>query len=285
MDTHAASAPTTVALTRADAALAAVRGEPVASIAARTGYPAEVIERWADVFIDAGTARVEGRDVVTSYEQRDRFLALVAHEFRTPIAIIGGWAETLETTDPPAETVRRAMSLIRRQVEHLERVARDALDAAAVATGRLRLVTADIDLPGLCRTVAESLADERIVVRNTPDPRLAIIEGDSTRLKQIVAQMFGTGLRHAGGLPLEVDILIPDEAPMFVEVRVTSRGVEMTFDDAQALFEPFARSDTSRNVGIGLYLARALAVAHGGQVGLRANGVVTELWLRVPGRP
>ena len=70
------------------ARIAAIRGEDPAAISARTGYTPELIERWADLFMDAGAARVEGRDVVTSYEQRDRFLALVAHEFRTPIAII-----------------------------------------------------------------------------------------------------------------------------------------------------------------------------------------------------
>jgi signal transduction histidine kinase len=65
-------------------------------------------------------------------------------------------------------------------------------------------------------------------------------------------------------------------------VRALVEGHELDIGEAAALLEPYARADTSFGTGLGLYLCRALLVAHGGEIGLRAEGGTSVFWFRVP---
>src|SRR5579875_2980834 len=114
---------------RVDAALAVLKGVPVAAVAAEHGVEPDLVERWARLFVEGGKLRLDGRMDPSSYEARDRFLTLIAHEFRTPLTIIAGWVETLRSGALPPTVTEAALSAIARQVAYLERIARDALDA------------------------------------------------------------------------------------------------------------------------------------------------------------
>ena len=92
--------------------------------------------------------------------------------------------------------------------------------------------------------------------------------------------------REAGAARPEPDSLVLEvrrTAP-WVEVRVVRTGAPVDPQVLRALFEPFDLNDDASGVTIGLYLARALAVAHGGAVGLDQDEDGTSFWVRVPER-
>lgn len=264
---------------RTEAVLAVLRGESVTEVAARWGATTEDLLGWVDTFCEAGEARLSEGPVLEP-TGRDRFLTLIAHEFRTPLSIIAGWADLLSAqldSQQVTELLSEALPPVRRQVSHLERVARDALDAGAAARGQLRLIVAPLKLRHLVESVLSSMRDPHLVL--LPGPEVEVV-GDASRLEQVVGGL----LEHARRLADEGDVVIELEAGEDEEVTVRAgvEGKELAIGDAAALLEPYARADTSFGTGLGLYLCRALLVAHGGEIGLRAEGHKTVFWFSIP---
>ena len=127
---------------RAEAALSVLRGVSVAQVAEERGVAPEVVLQWVDLFCEGGEARLDrespGRP---SYPGQvpDVGSARVPHPARDHLRLGGHTALV-----PRAQIREEALASIRRQVSHLERVARDALDAGAVARGKLRLIVAPV---------------------------------------------------------------------------------------------------------------------------------------------
>jgi signal transduction histidine kinase len=233
--------------------------------------------QWVDLFCAGGEARLaEGAPLepVT----RDRFLTLIAHEFRTPLSIIAGWVDVMLAGRPvPVEVLDDALPSIRRQVAHLERVARDALDAGAVARGQLRLMVAPVELRDLVAGVVSSMRDPHLVL--SAGEAVEVV-ADGSRLEQVVGGVLEHARRLAddGEVVVEIDTTADDH----VTVRALVEGRELDIADAAALLEPYARADTSFGTGLGLYLCRALLVAHGGEIGLGAESGTSVFWFSVP---
>lgn len=248
----------------------------MAEVAGRLGVDGETVLRWVDLFCEGGQTRL-AEEAPLAPGTRDRFLTLIAHEFRTPLAIISGWVELMTGPDPGPDVQTEALASIRRQVSHLERVARDALDAGALARGQLRLMVAPLELRALVGQVLSSMGDPRLVL--SPGPGLEVV-GDASRLEQVVGGLVEHARRLAQGSPVSVEVVRADGGQAFV--RASVEGHELAIGDAATLLEPYARSDTSFGTGLGLYLCRAILAAHGGEIGLQAKSGRTTFWFRVP---
>jgi signal transduction histidine kinase len=262
---------------RARAALQVLSGVAVDDVAAALGVEPELVQRWAEQYAEGGELRLSGRMDPSSFEARDRFLALIAHEFRTPLTIIGGWVETMASTDVPAATMHTALDVIAKQVIHLERIARDALDAGAVARGQLRLEVGPVRLRLLFTQVVASMLDPAIGVEPGPE---ATVLADANRLEQVAGSLLGHASRLAGSASVRVAITDEQHGQVAVEVTIADR--QIAFDDVAPLFEPYDREDTSIGTGLGLFLCRALVVAHGGEIGVRSDEAGTTFWFRLP---
>lgn len=262
---------------RVEAALSVLRGASVAQVASDVGVSPEVVLKWVDLFCDGGEARL-AQGAPLEPVSRDRFLTLIAHEFRTPLSIIAGWVDLMFAAEPlTSEVMDEALPSIRRQVAHLERVARDALDAGAVARGQLRLMVAPVKLRDLIEGVLASMRDGHLVL--VPGDEVEVV-ADGSRLEQVVGGVLEHARRLAddGTVAIEVDSSQDDH----VTVRAAVEGRELDIGEAAALLEPYARADTSFGTGLGLYLCRALLVAHGGEIGLRAESGTSVFWFSLP---
>jgi signal transduction histidine kinase len=260
-----------------EAVLAVLGGAGLADVAERYGTDAEAVQRWVEQFVEGGRLRLGGQMDSTSVEARDRFLVLIAHEFRTPLTIIGGWVETMLGTELPPTQRAQVLEVVHKQVAHLERIARDALDAGALSQGHLRLLIGPVNLRHLVRSVVSSLRDERVDL--AAGLEIEVI-GDGSRLEQVSGGVLEQARRIAGGDPLA--IVLDDDHPDHVTVRVVVEGRRLSFAEASALFEPYGRADTSVGTGLGLYLCRALLAAHGGELGIDSRGATTTLWFQLP---
>ena len=252
--------------------LTVLAGRPVAEVAEESGVEPELVGRWVAMFEEGGMTRLSGLADPNSFEARDRFLVLVAHEFRTPLTVVRGWVETLQQRDLPDDLRAEALRTVLRQVDNLERIARNALDAGAVARNQLRLTVAPVEL----RALLTHVAGETAAVRGGPD---VVVVADRTRIEQVAGDVMAHAVRLATrGLPtVEVESRRSDAV-----VTVTAVGRPLTYDEAADLFEPYGRSDTSVGTGLGLFVCRALLAAHGGEMGLRSSGEISDLWFRLP---
>lgn len=261
---------------KAKAALDVLRGASVAAVAASLDVDPESVLHWTDLFCEGGQARL-AEETPLAPGARDRFLTLIAHEFRTPLAIISGWVDMMIDGELSPEVRLEALSSIRRQVSHLERVARDSLDAGALARGQLRLMVAVVGLRALVAQVLSSMGDPQLLLADGPEVEVV---ADASRLEQVVGGVIEHARRLAAGTPVRVELDQPE--PGWAMVKASVEGHELGIGDAAALLEPYARSDTSFGTGLGLYLCRAILAAHGGEIGLRAEGDKTIFWFGLP---
>ncbi len=223
-----------------------------------------------------------------SVQTRDHFLAMLGHELRNPIAAIHTATELLLRA--PAQPERPA-SIIARQTRKLVRLVDDLLEVSRVASGKIALHRAVVDLRGAAERSAEAMAARveaaglQLELRLPPEP--VAVDGDAVRLEQVIGNLLSNAVKYTpeGG---KVAVAVARDGDAAV-LRVTDTGVGVSPELLDRIFEPFAqvtatldRSDGG--LGLGLALVRGLVGLHGGSVRARSEGpgTGTELEVRLP---
>jgi len=207
-------------------------------------------------------------------EKRDRlaFLSGIAHDLRNPLSALrlaigarGRGAQPLSQ-----ERAARTVDLVARQVERLDRMVGDLLDATRIEAGRLELRMEVADLRSLIGDVVELFSPitttHEILVHAPEEPLL--VDCDSTRIEQVLTNLVSNALKYSpNGGPVTVDASVVGSDAV---VSVTDRGIGISPEDQERIFEPFHRTGESRalvpGVGLGLSVARKIVEAHGGHM-------------------
>ncbi|SDR71137.1 Signal transduction histidine kinase [Nocardioides scoriae] len=247
-------------------------GTPTALAARRAGVEPALVHRWVRVFTEAGMARLENRPEPGIAQQRDRFLAAFAHELRTPLAVAQGWTDILADGDLPPEMTAATVDKLSSALALLAERTREAEYLAAAALGRLRVTRRPVPASELLPEGEVPFVGDLEACVDT-DPRLAA---------RALRDLWTAALTPPR--PEERELHVRVAAP-WVELRVVRTGEPIEGRVLQALFDPFDHNDDATGVSTGLYLARALAVALGGSIGLEQDGERTAFWLRLPAPP
>ena len=209
--------------------------------------------------------------------ERDRFLAKVSHELRTPLHGILGVARLmqLESRDP---TTTRRLELIEGSGMHLQGLISDLLDASVIEAGQFALHEAPFDLADELDRVAEVFtlraADKGLQFKLQLElPRPCWVRGDAARLRQVLHNLLGNAVKFTarGGLSLRA---APGLVPGSVRMTVGDSGPGMNSDEIARVFEPFQQAGAARlteGVGLGLTIAREIAIAMGGNVTVQSR--------------
>lgn len=195
---------------------------------------------------------------------RARLVGSLAHDMRSPLMAISGSLSTLGPTRPPA--VQEALlDIARRQTARLTRLTTGMLDLARLEGGQLELNRRPTRVDEVVDAVIDALGpDEGQVVVDVP--RDLHVDADPDRLDQILFNLVGNALRH-GAPPVEVRAEAEGGSVVLV---VADHGRGVPEQHRAALFDAFATNAVG-GVGLGLWLVRALADAHGGEVRYRAH--------------
>jgi PAS domain S-box-containing protein len=203
---------------------------------------------------------------------REEWASIVAHDLRQPAAAISLTAETLfriHHGELP-ERERRAFDRIKAASERLNRMINDLLDVSLIEAKRLSLQPRAVDLGALVDAVVEGLretpAARRILV-GTESEQIVWIDPD--RIHQVLGNLISNAIKY--GEPdgeIRVQAAGHDET---VEVTVTNAGAGIAPGELPALFDRFRRSAEARagrtpGLGLGLYIAKGLIEAQGGQM-------------------
>ncbi|MDZ4367593.1 MAG: ATP-binding protein, partial [Afipia sp.] len=202
-------------------------------------------------------------------------LASLSHEFRTPLNGVLGMARLLEGTRLTAEQ-RAYVAALHDSGQHLLTLVNDVLDFAKLGAGRVDLHPAPMELEGLLRGVAELLsprAREKGLEIAWAAPATPVqIRADDGRLRQILLNFAGNAVKftETGGVLLTASV--PEPGRVRFAVEDTGPGVSKSNRDR--IFEAFAQADASHadlgGAGLGLAIARRLAHAMGGEVGVES---------------
>lgn len=206
--------------------------------------------------------------------------AFLSHELRTPIHVIGSFTELLRGhleerrrlrgDDELIEPATAAVEAIDRQVAHIERIVSSLRDARAVEDGTLALQRRLLDVrgvvEGLVADLAGQLGDHPVTVTAGDGPFSALV--DDARLVQILTNLLTNAAKFSpAGAPIEVGLVTGSGE---VRVSVVDRGPGIPLEAIGDVFRRFFTLDRRRGgSGLGLYLARGLAQAHGGDLTYR----------------
>jgi len=203
-------------------------------------------------------------------------LASLSHEFRTPLNGVLGMAGLLEATKLTAEQRAYAVAL-RESGEHLLTLVNDVLDFAKLGAGRIELHPSDVDVEGLLRSVCELLSprarEKGLEIAWAAPKDMGAIRADEGRLRQILLNFAGNAVKFTqdGGVLLSVAQPTPGRLRFIVE----DTGPGVSESQRERIFEAFAQADAAHatgGAGLGLAIARRLANAMDGEVGVESAG-------------
>ena len=218
----------------------------------------------------------------------DMFVSILGHDLRTPLGAIRLAAEAIVRSTPDARALRPAGRILT-SADRMKRLIEQLLDYARARQGQgMPLHLGRVHLGELCRQAVQELEDANpqasLVLQDAGD-----LSGtwDADRLAQVVSNLVGNAVQHgAKGKPITVDVDGTDEST--VRLRVQNFGA-VPSEVLPTLFEPFKRmaahatSAAGRTgLGLGLFIAREIAQAHGGDVAVRSADERTTFEVTLP---
>lgn len=238
-------------------------------------------------------AEAANQQLLEADRMKDEFVALISHDLRTPLTSIIGYVElALDDFEPRLDEERRGyLNVVARSSERLLRIVDDLLFVARLQAGSLVIEPKTLDL---CEVAAQSVEEAR---PRAEAKRLTLsflssggvsIEADRGRIFQLLDNLISNAIKFTpeGG---RVDVrVVGGGAGAVLEVSDTGIGLGA---DVERVFDRFFRTRRAeaaqiQGTGLGLFIARAIALAHGGQISAsnRSGGGATfriELPLRV----
>lgn len=256
---------------RVSMVLAVLGGRSVEDVAQEWEIESSLLHRWVRDFLVAGSAVVTNRPDPDEARQRDRFLAAFAHELRTPVAVARGWAMVLAEGDVPEDQVTESLERLSDALNRLSEHILDVELATSSSLGRIRVRLEPVEVAALCREL-----DGSPEVRRGAD---ITVHADRQLLGRVLRDLVATARQEPAPDAVVVDVV---ETGSWHEIRVVREGTPISPMVIKALFDPFGTNDDATGVTIGLYLARALTVAHGGILGAEGDDQTTVLYARLP---
>jgi signal transduction histidine kinase len=249
------------------------------------------------------------RDITNETEisrLKSEFLSSAAHELRTPMASVYGFAELLLTRDFDEATRQDLLATIHRQSGRLVKLMNDLLDLSRIEerAGK-ELYILEHDLECLILTAMEvhvpSVEAHRFVLSSGPPGNSSsgtgisgtgisgtgissTVYADEDKFRQVLGHLIANAITYAPTGPIEIAVVRSQNAPDLLGVEVRDCGIGMSELETSQAFDRFFRADTSGQTpgtGLGLSLVREIMRLHGGEVRLESQpdaGTTVGVW-------
>jgi signal transduction histidine kinase len=209
----------------------------------------------------------------SAIELRDTFLTVAAHELKTPLTTIQGYAQLLSlqltqgvgVDDKP---LRRSARMIEDRTRHLARLVEQILDVSRLDASRLRLNVEDVDLAGLTRNLVAGF-----VIRHPREfcvdlPDSVRVRVDPVRLEQVIANLIDNAVRYSpDGGPIDIRMELTHDDWVVLSVR--DRGLGIPEEHRAQIFDRFHQAHGvgyRSGMGLGLHISREIVALHGGDI-------------------
>lgn len=235
----------------------------------------------------------ENRQLKLLNAKKSDFVNMVAHQFRTPLTAVIGYAKLLTERARKSDGGRvadleRHLATVHSEAKRLADMVEELLNVSRIRAGRLSLVRQRFDLLLLLRETIAShqvLADERrLTVSVSSGAASVAVGGDSNHVRQAFANILANALKYAPeGSAIQVSVESRSDE---VEVAATDEGPGVPPADLERVFDEFYRAEgetaAKPGTGLGLAIARGIVEAHGGRIGARRSGAGTTFWFTLP---
>jgi signal transduction histidine kinase len=224
---------------------------------------------------------------------KDEILSRVTHELRTPLSALRGFVYLAQKREgagrgdeTPSTKLGQTLQRIDVQVDRLARMVSDLYDVSAVQAGKLKLEPRACDLIAVVREVTlrfRTLHDKLELHWSGPESMWGL--WDAARLDQLLTNLVGNAVKYAGDTSV-VEVIVTPASGGSAHVQVHDEGPGIPADKLAVIFEPFQRIENSGNkkgLGLGLSIAREIALLHGGAIWVDSQvGRGTTFHVRLP---
>ncbi|APZ92232.1 chemotaxis protein CheB [Fuerstiella marisgermanici] len=242
-------------------------------------FGADRVVRMAGSFEDVTDRRLAEEGVQKAVARRDQFLAMLSHELRNPLGAVTNATAVLASGAADESITRKALEVVRRQLNQMSRLLDDLLDVSRITHGKIELRTGKVDLRHIVEqaisVVRRSLNDADLSFSVEMPTEALVVDGDPARLEQVTVNLLTNAIKYtpAGG---DIRLSLQAEGGFGV-IEVQDTGVGIPRDKLQEIFSLFYQSDetldrSNGGMGVGLTLVMAVVELHKGKVTARSNG-------------
>lgn len=229
-------------------------------------------------------------ELENALRSRDKFLAMLAHELRNPLAPLLMGAEMLREARGDVAISEPLLAMMTRQIGQMAHLIDDLLDVSRITTGKIQLQMGPVRVGDTVAQAVESIQPllaelgHRLEVEDFPAD--LTVTADAHRLTQILSNLLSNACKYtpAGGL-IVTRVTTTPQGRVRIAVQDNGRGIRP--DMQQRIFEVFEQGEQgSRDgLGLGLTLVKSLVELHGGSVAVRSEGEGhgSEFTLEIPG--
>ena len=231
-------------------------------------------------------AEANGHELEAANQAKDRFLAMLSHELRSPLTPILAMAEALQAEAIPNE-LRPWLEIIQRNVEIEAHLIDDLLDLTRISKGKLQLSHENVDIHGLLLGVIEmyrsDISAKSIQIEIALHAREHYVDGDSGRLRQIFWNIIKNAQKFTPrGGQISIRTSNKNEGAdsgeirdkILIEIADTGIGIERNL--LTRIFDAFEQgeraSPAAGGLGLGLAISKSLVEAHGGVISAESPG-------------
>lgn len=211
--------------------------------------------------------------------RKDDFLAMLGHELRNPLAGIVTGSQVLAMLNLEEEAAEM-QAVIARQASQMSRIVDDLLDVSRITRGKLRLRRQYVNLRELLHNTVEDYRRSRTLdhckLQGEIPTEDVWVWADSARLAQAFSNLIHNSVKFSDG-PNEIEVVLDAGQGAEASVTIRDRGIGMSGETLQRIFEPFNQADESLErsrggLGLGLALTRGLVELHGGAIRAHSDG-------------
>ncbi len=214
---------------------------------------------------------------------KTEFLSLAAHQLRSPLTAIRGYTSMLlegsfGTVD---EKQKEAINRVFESASHLTKIVEDLLNVSKIEAGGMKYEMAPFDLEKAVRDLATDLSitaqKKGLALTFATDNKAPYtVNGDMEKIRQVILNLIDNAIKYTMSGSISVTLHRDDAAKKYL-VAITDTGMGISAEEKEKLFQKFSRGEGGKTntsgSGLGLYLAKQIAEAHGGEVVIDSPGV------------
>jgi len=252
------------------------------------------VEHVALVFKDQTEETLAREQLEAALRARQDFLSIAGHELKTPLTSVMLNLHAMDVAlqagaDPEDDRVLVRWQALGRELRRLDRLVDQLLDLSRISAGKMALMPERVDLGELVREVVDRFWSPSMEPGIIDVIQLARVEGfwDRWRLDQILTNLLSNALKYGQGRPISVEFgPVGPEDGSDVSIAVRDRGIGMSSDVLDRIFDRFERAVTDREyggLGLGLWIARHAVEAMGGTISAESEpGRGSTFTVRLP---
>jgi signal transduction histidine kinase len=214
-------------------------------------------------------------------EDHDTFINAVTHELKTPLASIRLYLDTLKARPVSDPQRQEFYDVMLADVERLHHTVDQVLKAGVAREKQRRATRTPLDIGVLARECVDLAATRHhlqpgAIALEAHDGASLIVRGDVEELRTVITNLLDNAVKYSGS-DIRVTVSLAAPSPDTIWIRVQDRGVGIPRKQLKRIFNRFYRVQTRgirqvKGTGLGLYIVRAIARAHGGRVFAQSEG-------------